>query len=104
MNLGKMMKQAQAMQTQMKTMQDQLALIDIQGAAGGGMVSVTMNGKGEMKSIFIDVSLISVEEKDMLEDMVVAAVNDARQKVEEKVAQETQKIMGGLGLPGGLPF
>ena len=104
MNLGKMMKQAQAMQTQMKNMQDQLALVEIQGAAGGGLVSVTMTGKGEMKSIFVDVSLISVEEKDMLEDMIVAAVNDARQKVEEKTAEETQKIMGGLGLPGGMPF
>lgn len=104
MNLGKMMKQAQAMQTQMKTMQDRLALVEIQGAASGGLVSVTMTGKGEMKSIFVDVSLIAVEEKDMLEDMIVAAVNDARQKVEGKVAEETQKIMGGLGLPGGLPF
>lgn len=104
MNLGKMMKQAQAMQNQMKDMQEKLADIEINGSAAGGLVSVTMNGKGEMKSIFIDVSLISVEEKDMLEDTIVAAVNDARQKVEEKVSEETQKIMGGLGLPGSLPF
>lgn len=104
MKIGNMMKQAQAMQTKMQEMQEKLANVTMSGQSGGGVVNVTMNGKGEMTAITLDDSLMNAEEKDVLEDLIVAAVNDARTKVEEHVSNETQSIMGGLGLPGGMPF
>lgn len=106
MNLGKMMKQAQEMQTRMQEMQDQLASLEITGASGGGMVVATLNGKGEMRKLEIDPSLMSPEEKEVLEDLVTAAVNDARAKVDAMVQEKTQEMMGGLQLPPGmkLPF
>ena len=104
MKLGNMMKQAQQMQKKMQAMQAELADKTLDGQSGGGVVKATMSGGGILKSINIDESLISPEDKDVLEDLIVAAVNDAKQKVEEMVAEETQKIMGGMGLPGKLPF
>ena len=106
MNLGKMMKQAQEMQTRMQEMQDQLASLEITGASGGGMVVATLNGKGEMRKLDIDPSLVSPDEKEVLEDLVTAAVNDARAKVDAMVQEKTQEMMGGLQLPPGmkLPF
>jgi DNA-binding YbaB/EbfC family protein len=105
-NLGQMMKQAQAMQTRMAEMQAELARIEIAGAAGGGMVSVTLNGKGEMRAIKIDPKLADPAETEMLEDLIVAAFNDAKAKVEQHVAAEMAKLTGGLQLPPGLklPF
>ena len=106
MNLGKMMKQAQEMQTRMQEMQDQLASLEITGTSGGGMVTATLNGKGEMRGLAIDPTLIAPEEKEVLEDLVTAAVNDARAKVDAMVQEKTQEMMGGLQLPPGmkLPF
>ena len=105
-NLGQMMKQAQEMQTRMQEMQAQLERVEITGAAGGDMVRVTVNGKGEMRSLFVDESLVVPSDKEVMEDLVVAAFNDARKKLDAHVQEETSKIMGGLQLPPGmkLPF
>ncbi|MGK9170737.1 YbaB/EbfC family nucleoid-associated protein [Inquilinus limosus] len=105
-NLGQMMKQAQEMQAKMAEMQSRLAEIEVPGQAGAGMVSVVLNGKGELRSLKIDPKLADPSEIEVLEDLVVAAFNDAKGKVEAAVQEETQKLMGGLKLPPGmkLPF
>jgi len=105
-NLGQFMKQAQQMQAKMAEMQKQMADMIIEGNSGGGMVTVTMNGKNEMKSLKIDPSLIDPKDSEMLEDLIVAAVNDAKSKTEAKIAEEMSKVTGGLKLPGGfdMPF
>ena len=105
-NLGQMMKQAQEMQTRMQEMQTKLAAVEIAGTSGGGLVSVTLNGKGEMRALSVDDRLLVPPDKEVLEDLVVAAFNDARRKVDDYVQDETSKIMGGIQLPPGmkLPF
>jgi DNA-binding YbaB/EbfC family protein len=105
-NLGQMMKQAQQMQAKMAELQDKLAESEMTGAAGGGMVQVTMNGKGELRAVKIDPSLLTPADAEVLEDLIVAAANDAKTKVETHVAEEMQKLTGGLALPPGmkLPF
>lgn len=105
-NIGQLMKQAQEMQSKMAQMQEEMKNIFVEGHAGGGLVKVTLNGKGEVQKIKIDPSLLKPEEGDMLEDLVMAAFNDAKSKVEERAAEEMSKITGGLKLPGGmsLPF
>jgi DNA-binding YbaB/EbfC family protein len=105
-NLGQMMKQAQQMQAKMQEMQDKLADIEVVGQAGAGMVLVTLNGKGEMKRLKLDKSVIDPEDIEVMEDLIVAAFNDGKAKVEQHIAEETQKMMGGLKLPPGmkLPF
>jgi nucleoid-associated protein EbfC len=105
-NLGQMMKQAQELQSRMTEMQAKLDQIEITGAAGGGMVQVTLNGKREMKRLKIDKSLADPEEIEVLEDLVIAAFNDAAAKIEARVAEEMGKLTGGLKLPPGmkLPF
>ena len=105
-NLGQMLKQAQAMQARMAELQSQLEQVEMTGGAGGGMVSVTVNGKGEARQLKIDPSLINPEEIEVLEDLIVAAFNDAKAKVEAHVAEEMSKLTGGLNLPPGmkLPF
>ena len=105
-NLGNLMKQAQQMQSKMAEMQTKLGEMEVSGAAGGGMVKVTVNGKGEMRRIKIDPSLCSVDEVEVLEDLVVAAFNDAKGKTESLMQDEMQKLTGGLNLPPGLklPF
>lgn len=105
-NLGQMLKQAQAMQSKMAEMQEKLAAVELTGAAGGGMVKVTLNGKNEMRSVKIDPSLLDPKETEVLEDLVVAAFNDAKNKVDAHMAEEMAKITGGLQLPPGMkmPF
>jgi DNA-binding YbaB/EbfC family protein len=105
-NLGNLMKQAQQMQSKMAELQSKLAEKEVSGAAGGGVVAVTVNGKGEMRRIKIDPSLLSADEGEVLEDLIVAAFNDAKGKVEALMAEEMQKLTGGLNLPPGLklPF
>lgn len=106
MNLAKMMKQAQQLQAKMAEVQEQLAQAEIEGSSGGGMVKAVMSGKHELRRLTIDPSLVHAEDVGMLEDLIVAAVNDARGKVEEHVKEEMGKLTGGLGLPPGLnlPF
>ena len=101
-NLGNLMKQAQAMQEKMAEMQARLAEMEVEGQAGAGMVRAVVNGKGEVKRIRIEPSVVDPQDVGMLEDLVVAACNDARAKADAMSAEETQKLMGGLGLPPGL--
>lgn len=105
-NLGNLMKQAQEMQARMQEMQEQLAQAEVTGTSGAGMVQMTLNGKGEARAVKIDKSLIDPNEAEVLEDLILAAFNDARAKVEARAAEEMQKLTGGLQLPPGfkLPF
>ena len=105
-NLGNLMKQAQQMQARMGELQARLAETEVSGAAGGGMVQVTVNGKGEMRRVKIDPQLVKPEDVEVLEDLIVAASNDAKSKAEALMAEEMQKLTGGLNLPPGLklPF
>jgi len=105
-NLGNIMKQVQDMQTRMSEMQEKLTELEITGSAGAGMVTATLNGKSELKRIKIDPALVKPEDVEVLEDLVVAAVHDARGKVERHTTEEMSKLTGGLPLPPGfkLPF
>jgi hypothetical protein len=105
-NLGQLMKQAQEMQGRMQEMQARLATVEVEGASGGGLVRATVNGKGELKRLKIDPSLAVPQEVEVLEDLVTAAVGDAKGKVDALAAEEMQKLTGGLSLPPGLklPF
>lgn len=100
-NLGNLMKSAQAMQQKMTEMQEKLAQIQVEGQSGAGMVKATVSGSGEIKRIKIDPGVVDPADVGMLEDLIVAACNDARNKAEAMKAEETQKMMGELGLPPG---
>ncbi len=104
-NIGQLMKQAQQMQDNMKKMQDQLALVEVEGQSGAGMVKVTMTCKNDCKRIVIDPSLLA-DDKDMLEDLVTAAVNDALRRAEATASEKMSSLTAGLPLPPGfkLPF
>ena len=105
-NLSGLMKQAQQMQSKMQEMQSKLEAMEIEGVAGAGLVSVTLNGKGDLRRIKIDPKIVDPADTEMLEDLVVAAHTDARRKIEAATAEEMQKVTGGLQLPPGmkLPF
>jgi len=102
--LGNLMKQAQAMQENLQKAQEELAKMEFTGTAGGGMVSVTMTGRHDVKRVNIDDSVM--DDKEMLEDLVAAAVNDAVRNVEAKTKEAFSGMAGGLNLPGGfkMPF
>ena len=102
-NLGNMLKSAQQMQTKMAEMQARMEAMEVDGQAGAGMVRVKLSGKGELKRVVIDPSLMLAEEREVLEDFLVAAHADAKQKVEAVAAEEMQKATAGLNIPGGLP-
>jgi len=106
MDFMKMMKQAKQMQEQMGSLQEQITEIEAEGTAGGGLVKVVLNGKGEMKSLRIDPSLFKEDEVEILEDLIIAAHTDGRVKIDAGIQEKTQEMMGGLGLPPGmkLPF
>lgn len=105
MNIQGIMKQAQAMQKKMEEMQENLAKQEVCGISGGGMVKVTMNGKFEMKKVELDKSLIVADEADILEDLIVAACNDAKNKVEIMMGEGMKDATGGMNIPGlKLPF
>jgi DNA-binding YbaB/EbfC family protein len=95
------MKQAQQLQSRFQEAQERVNQIEAEGQSGGGMVRVTINGKGLAKSVRIDPSLIDPKDAGMLEDLVVAAINDARTKVDARMADEMAKVTGGLPLPPG---
>lgn len=105
-NLGQMMKQAQKMQEQMAEMQAELERAEMDGASGGGMVQITVNGKGEVRRVKIDPSLVDPDDVEVLEDLIVAACNDAKAKVEARMQEEMSKLTGGMQLPPGfkMPF
>lgn len=106
MNIQHMMKQAQKMQQKMEEVQKQLSAKSYEGTSGGGMVTVTLNGKSEMLKVKIDPSLFASQDVEMLEDLVVAATNQAQKNVNEDSSSAMSGIMGGMGLPAGLklPF
>jgi len=101
-NFSEMMKQAQALQGRMAEMQAELERTLIEGRSGGGMVRVTLSGKGDMSSVKIDPSLLKPEEAEILEDLIVAAHGDAKVKVEEAMKEKMKSLTGGLPLPPGL--
>jgi DNA-binding YbaB/EbfC family protein len=101
-----MMKKAQAMQAKLQEAQDELGRVAVEGASGGGMVSVTMTAKGDLKGVSIDPSLLTPSDKEMVEDLIVAAFADAKAKAERAAAERMQALAEGLSLPPGLklPF
>ncbi|MGF1454514.1 MAG: YbaB/EbfC family nucleoid-associated protein [Alphaproteobacteria bacterium] len=105
-NLGNMLKQAQEMQSKMQDMQTELEAMEVEGASGGGLVTVTLTGKGAMRGIKIDPSLMKPEDAEVLEDLIIAAHADAKTKAETAMAEKMQDLTGGLSLPPGfkLPF
>lgn len=105
-NLDEIMKMAQEVQAEMQKAQENLDKIEVQGAAGGGLVSVRASAKGRILSVSIDDSLLNPSEKSMLEDLIAAAINDARTKADAAAAPELQKMTSGIPLPPGfkLPF
>lgn len=103
-NLGQMLKQAQAMQQRMQEMQAELEAHEVQGSAGGGMVTVTLNGKSELKAVRIDPSLFKPEEAEVVEDLLKAAHADAKARVEREMAERMQQLTAGLPIPPGMKF
>ena len=101
-----LMKQAQEMQKKIAEVQEKLESIEVEGVSGGGMVKVISSAKGSIKSISLDPSLMNEKEKDITEDLIVAAINDAKKKAEEATQEEMKNVTGGLSLPPGmkLPF
>jgi DNA-binding YbaB/EbfC family protein len=97
-----MMKQAAQLQSKMKEMQDQLEHIEVEGISGGGLISVRMTAKMEVKSVKIDPSLVKADEREILEDLLVTAMGDARRKAETAMQEKMQALTGGLSLPPGL--
>jgi len=97
-----MMKQAQAMQAKMQEMQAELERIEVEGRAGGGLVNVVLTAKGEMKGLRIDPSLLKADEKEILEDLVITAHEDARKKAAELMEEKMKTLTAGLPLPPGL--
>ncbi|HOO81300.1 MAG TPA: YbaB/EbfC family nucleoid-associated protein [Alphaproteobacteria bacterium] len=106
MNFKDMMQQAQQMQFKLEELQEKMKDIEVEGEAGGGMVKVTMSCGGEVRAIAIDSSVINVDDKETLEDLIVAAMNNANDAKDERIKTETTGMMEGLGLPAGtkLPF
>ena len=105
-NINNMMKQAQQLQKKMSEVQEKLNSIEVEGISGGGLVKVTATAKGDIKRITLDDSLLSKEEKEMTEDLIVAAINDAKQKGEVASQEEMKAVTGGIPLPPGMkmPF
>ncbi len=105
-NLGNLMKQASQMQARMQEMQTKMEASEVEGSAGAGLVAVTLTGKGDLKRVKIDPKLADPAEMEMLEDLLVAAHADAKRKIEAMMAEEMQKVTGGMALPPGLklPF
>ncbi len=105
-NISGLMKQASQMQKKMEEMQAKMESMLLEGSAGAGMVSVTLNGKSELKAVRIDPKLADPEETEMLQDLLVAAHADAKRKLEAAASDEMAKVTGGMNLPGGmkLPF
>jgi DNA-binding YbaB/EbfC family protein len=101
-NMNNMIKQAQKMQRDMMKMQEELEQRQIEASAGGGAVTVVVTGKKELVSINIKPEVVDPDDVEMLQDLILAAVNEALRKAEEMVSSEMSKLTGGLGLPGGL--
>jgi hypothetical protein len=103
-NFGDIMKQAQVLQQRFQEAQGKVELVEAEGQSGGGMVKVTLNGKGMATAVHLDPSIVDPKDTGMLEDLLRAAINDARTKVDARVADEMSKLTGGLPLPPGMKF
>ena len=105
-NMSQIMKQAKAMQEKMAEMQKKIEETEIEGSSGGGAVKIVMNGKHEVKNLFLDPSIVNSDEKEVLEDLIIAAINDVNKKIAESTNDQLGSISGGMGLPPGLklPF
>jgi len=105
-NFNNMIKQAQDLQKKMAEAQEKVETLEAEGISGGGMVKITINGKNNVTSVNIDETAIDKNEKEILEDLIVAAFNDARDKIQRKIADEMSSLTGGIKLPPGmkLPF
>ncbi len=105
-NMSQIMKQAKAMQEKMAEMQKKIEETEIEGSSGGGAVKIVMNGKHEVRNLFIDPSIVNSDEKEVLEDLIIAALNDVNKKIAENTNDQLGSISGGMGLPPGLklPF
>jgi DNA-binding YbaB/EbfC family protein len=101
-DLMKMMKQVQDIQGRMQQMQEELAALQVEGQSGGGLVRVTLNGKMEARAVKLDPSLVKPEDTEMLEDLILAAFQDAKVKAEAALQEKMQEVTGGLPLPAGL--
>ena len=101
--MGDLLKQAQEMQSRMAKIQEELANKTVQGSAGGGMVQVSVNGQFQMTAVRIEPSVVNAAEKEMLEDLILAAVNDGMRKARELASSEMSKLTGGLKIPGLMP-
>ncbi|HWP23190.1 MAG TPA: YbaB/EbfC family nucleoid-associated protein [Candidatus Binatia bacterium] len=101
--MGNLLKQAQEMQARMAKIQEELAHKTVQGSAGGGMVQVTVNGQFNVTEVKIEPSVINSDEKEMLQDLILAAVNDGMRKARELVSNEMSKLTGGFKIPGLMP-
>lgn len=101
-NMFDIMKQAQQLQSRMQSLQAELETAEVEGRAGGGLVSVVMSGKGEVKKVSIDPSLMQADEREVLEDLIVAAAADAKAKAEALAAEKMKSVTGGMALPPGL--
>jgi DNA-binding YbaB/EbfC family protein len=102
MDMARLLKQAQQMQARMNEMKEELAERKVTATSGGGMVTVEANGRGEILSIKIDPQVVDPDDLEMLEDLIVAAVNEAKRRVEDLVKEEMGKLTGGLPIPPGL--
>ena len=105
-NFNNMIKQAQDLQKKMAEAQEKVETLEAEGISGGGVVKITINGKNNVTSVTIDETAIDKNEKEILEDLIVAAFNDARDKIQRKIADEMSSLTGGIKLPPGmkLPF
>jgi len=101
--LGNLMRQAQMMQEKMAKVQEEAALKTVEATAGGGMVKVTANGKMEILAVKIEKEVVDPNDVEMLQDLIVAATNEALKMAQDSVAEEMNKVTGGMGLPGGIP-
>jgi nucleoid-associated protein EbfC len=101
--MGDLLKQAQEMQSRMAKLQEELANKTVQGSAGGGMVHVTVNGQFNIMAVQLEASVVNPAEKEMLEDLILAAVNDGMRKARELASNEMSKLTGGLKIPGLMP-
>ena len=105
-NFNQFLKQAQSMQKKMQEMQDSMGNTEYVGKSGGGLVQITMTGRGEMRKVQLDASIIKADEKEMLEDLIVAAFSDAKQKADADSQDSMNSALGGMQMPPGfkLPF
>ena len=105
MDINKLRKQAQTMQKKMQSMQEEIAKKDFEGKSGGGLVTITMSGSGQMRKVNIDPTLIVADDKEVLEDLIIAAYNEAKAKADEESKNSMSGAVGNLGgLPPGLNF